>query len=295
MDISWDDVQLFLAVAETGSMSAAAKRLQVGQPTVSRRVGELEHQLGFSVFERSVAGARLTSEGARLLGPATEMARWAAELERQVERAEAGPSGPVRITAPPGVAYDLLAPFAATLREDLPEVQLHIASSIRVLDLTRREADLALRLRESSARDHVTLYSFEYEVAAFATPDYIACLPDGYGFADVDWIAWASPFEDRVPNPQLEEVLPGFRPAFASDDFLVQLRAVLAGIGAMFFGAVDHPYSVLSQLQRLDLDLGEHSRGSIHVVAAKSALDIPRVRAVAERLIDALSVATHRV
>ena len=65
MDLSWEDVRLFLAVAEHGSLSEAARRLRIGQPTVSRRLAELEERLGYPLFERSVEGARLTTPGER--------------------------------------------------------------------------------------------------------------------------------------------------------------------------------------------------------------------------------------
>jgi DNA-binding transcriptional LysR family regulator len=113
MHMQWDDAQLFLAVAEAGSLSAAARRLHITQPTVSRRVALLEAQLGEAVFVRTADGARLTSFGERLLEPARRMAEWAGELDRAAERAETTPRGSVRVTAPPGIAYDFLAPFAA--------------------------------------------------------------------------------------------------------------------------------------------------------------------------------------
>lgn len=82
MNIPWDDVQLFLAIAETGSLSAASRQLRLGQPTVSRRLALLEHQLGYQLFRREVAGARLTSAGEKLLLPARRMAEWAGEISR---------------------------------------------------------------------------------------------------------------------------------------------------------------------------------------------------------------------
>ena len=108
MDISWDDARLFLAVADAGSLSAAAKKLRVAQPTVSRRLAELEASLGEPLFVRSVEGATPTSFAEKLLVPARRMAEWAAELSHAAEKADASPRGVVRITAPPGVAFDVM-------------------------------------------------------------------------------------------------------------------------------------------------------------------------------------------
>ena len=287
MDISWEDVRLFVAVSDAGSLSGAARHLGIGQPTVTRRLALLEEAVGFVLFERSVEGAVLTSAGEKLLEPALRMAEWAAELERGVEGGASAPRGIVRLTAPPGVAFDFVAPFAAGLRERLPDVQLQVLSSIRYVDLVRREADLALRIQPVTQRDLVNVASVDIRTRAVATPGYRATLPRKYGVADVDWIAWAPPFTHLAPTPQLEALIPDFRPVFASDDFLVQLRAAEAGVGAMVLGDMNHRWS-RSALEPLDLEFGSDSQSALHLVCARSALDIPRVRAVADALIEEL-------
>ncbi len=291
MDIPWDDMKLFLAVAEGGSMSVAARRLSVAQPTVSRRLAELESQLGEPLFLRGVDGARLTAFGERLVEPARRMAEWAGELTRAAERSEAKPSGVVRITTAPGLAFDLMAPFAVWLKKKLPEIVLEVVSTVHYLDLVRREADLALRFQRPTQRDLVVVESITVESAAFASRKYIESLPKGYQIADVDWIGWAPPFENLAPNPQLAARIPGFRPTFASDDFLVQLRAAEEGAGAIFLARLKHRFSGKTNLEELDLDFGL-LRSETCLVCAKSALEIPRVRAVADLLAAELAAAT---
>lgn len=284
MHIPWDDVAVFVAVADTGSTARAAKRLRMSQPTVSRRVAQLEERLGVVLFERKVTGASPTAVGERLLEPARRMAEWAGELERAAPGADHRPRGVVRITAPPGVAWELLAPLAGLLQKELPLVRLEVQARVQYADLVRREADLALRTRAPAQRDLVEVERIEFDNDAFATPELIARLPRRPKLADIPFIAWAPPFESMVPNPQLEQLIPGFTPAFASDDYLVQLRAAEAGVGAMFLGDVRHRFAPRSTLKRLKLELGPHARGSIHLVAARSALDVARVRAVADVL-----------
>jgi DNA-binding transcriptional LysR family regulator len=289
MDIPWDDVRLFLAVAETGSLSAAARLLRVGQPTMSRRLAQLEAMLGEALFRRSVQGVALTGAGERLLEPARKMAEWAGEIGRAAQKSDPAPHGVVRVAAPPGVAFLLLAPFAAWLRQRYPELRLEVLSAIHYLDLARGEADLALRLRAPAQRDLVCVASLEHENAAYAAPSYVERLPRKYGIADIDWIAWAPPFDGLPPNPQLEAAIPGFRPAFSSDNFLVQLRAAEMGLGAMFLGRARHRVAPPPALEELHLDLGQHAQSSLHLVCARSALDVPRVRAVAELLAEELA------
>ncbi len=282
MDIPWDDARLFLAVAEAKSLSAAAKALRVGQPTVSRRLAELEYQLGFPLFARSSSGAQLTARGEKLVEPARRMAEWAAELGRSAEKGDHKPRGVVRLTASPGVAFEFVAPFAAFAAQKYPDLRLEVLSSIQFLDLARGEADLALRLGGPKQQDLVSVAKLSHGVRAFAAKSYVQKLPKRYGFADVAWIAWAPPLDRMRPNPELAALIPGFKPVFAADDFLVQCRAAEAGVGAVILGDVRHRFSAQTNLVPLALDLGPHSRSELHLVCAKSALAIPRVRVMAE-------------
>ena len=285
MHIPWGDVQLFLAIAETGSLSAAAKRLLVTQPTVSRRLAELEQSIGEPLFERSVEGTSLTSVGERLVDPARRMAEDVGEIERIAAGASALPRGVVRITAAPGMAFERLAPFAAHLRAVLPDIRLEVLSTIAYVDLARREADLALRFDRPPQRDLVSLAKLEERVCAFATRKYAARLPRGYGIADVDWVGWTPERAHLPPNPQLAARIPGFRPVFASDDFLVQLRAAEAGVGAIVLGdGMARGRTRPGALVPLVLDLGKLT-STTYLVCAKSALTIARVRAVADLLV----------
>jgi DNA-binding transcriptional LysR family regulator len=291
MDIGWDDLKLFLAVADGGSLSAAARRLKIGQPTVSRRVALLEGQLGQPLFRRGVEGAALTPAGERLLEPARRMAEWAAEAERGLERGEQRPKGIVRITAPPGVAYELLAPFAAFLRSKHPELQLEVHATVQYLDLGRREADLALRSRSAAQRDLVDVARLDLLNDGFVSPEYKRRLPRRYGLEDLDFIAWAPPLQHLPPNPQLESLIPGFRPVFTANDYVIQLRAAEAGIGAVFRAKANNRFAKKIPLVPLGLELGEYGKSSIYLVSTKSALDIPRVRIVAELLAKELELA----
>jgi DNA-binding transcriptional LysR family regulator len=293
MDIAWDDVRILLAIAESGSLSAAARRLAIAQPTVSRRLAEIENAFGYSIFRRTVAGAVLTSDGERLLVPARRMAEWAGEFERAALRGDAAPRGVVRITAPPGVAFDFVAPFAGWLRSQLPQIQLEVLASTHYLDLVRREADLAIRSRRPVGDDLVCIATLEAENGAFATRKYIKSLPKAYALADVGWVGWAPPFDRMSPNIELEQLIPNFRPVFACDDYIVQQRAAEAGAGATFLPRVRHRFSRTTELEELNLDLGPHARGAMHLVSAKSALEIPRVKAVADLIAREFSAAVH--
>jgi len=294
MDISWDDAKLFLAIAETGSLSGAARRLQLGQPTVTRRLAMLEYTVGAGLFRRSVEGAALTSAGERLLGPAKKMAEWAGELHRAAEAHDGAPRGLVRITSSPFICFDFLAPFAGFLAQKHPGLRLEVLSSMQHLDLARGEADLALRVKAPSNPDLQLVHSMEVESAVFVSKALKAKLPKKPTLQTLPWIAWCPPFDSIPPNPQLEAMIPNFTPAFTADHFLVQLAAAEAGVGAMVLGRVSHRFTRDSPLVPLDLDLGPYGKQTLHLVCAKSALDIPRVRRVAELVVDELKRTQRR-
>jgi DNA-binding transcriptional LysR family regulator len=115
---------------------------------------------------------------------------------------------------------------------------------------------------------------------------YRDTLPKRPKLSDLRWIAWAPPFEDVAPNPQLRSLIPDFRPAFTSDNFLVQHGAAEAGVGAVVSGRQFQRAIRRGSLVPLSIDLGPHARSSLHLVLPKSALEVHRVRVVVEALAD---------
>ena len=310
MDISWDDARLFLAVAEGGSVSAAGRHLKVAQPTVSRRLRELEGRLGFALFARSTHGVGLTPRGEAMLGPARQMATWAAELSRAAEAQEGPPTGVVRVTAPPGVAADFLAPFAAWLRGPAPGITLEVIASVAYVDLGRGKADLAIRFPssaqsgdETKRRDLTVVARRRMGIAAWASPGYAARVlamvrereavggSGVLGPTDVAWIGWAAPYEHLSPTSALAALIPGFAPVFTADDYLVQMAAAEAGVGVIVFGDHRHRFST-GRLVRLPLDLSAYGTRTLTVLGPPSALQIPRVRLVADLLREELRAST---
>ncbi len=287
--LPWEDVQLFVAVAEAGSVSAGARRLGIGQPTVSRRLTTLEQRLGFGLFERQRDGVRLTVAGARLLDPARRMADFAAEVAHAAQAADLAPHGVVRVAAPPGVAFEFLAPFAATLRAELPRLRLEVLADIAYADLARGEADLALRQRPAERDELTTVASVRLPAAVCVAPELLARLPANPRLADLPWLTWAGRYSHLPPNPQLAAAIPGFAPAFASDSFLVLLRAAQAGVGALVLPVAS---ARLHGLVALPLVLGAFAETELHLVAARSALGIGRVALVARRMAIALQRAS---
>lgn len=164
----------------------------------------------------------------------------------------------------------------------------------RLFHLARGEADLALRTKAPTNPDLKLVYTLETHNAVLVSKALKARLPKKPTLQQLPWVAWAPPFEAVTPNPQLEALIPGFAPVFTADNFLVMVAAAEAGVGAMVLAHLHHRFSRDRGLVPLDIDLGPHSRGALHLVCAKSALDIPRVRKVSELLVEELERAKRR-
>jgi len=145
MKIDWDDVRIFLALARAGSLTGAARSLRVEHTTVARRIGQLEQALGLHLFDRLPRGWILTSEGEQLAGRAAQMEEQAHEFMREAADG-VQLSGTVRLSASPSVGQEFLLPRLCAIHQRWSSVTLELVVETRVAILSRREADLALRI-----------------------------------------------------------------------------------------------------------------------------------------------------
>lgn len=284
--LSWEDAQTFLAVSEHESFSAAARALGLGQPTISRRIRNLEINLQQQLFERGKHGAIPTDAARKLVPAAEQMARWATEFDRTARGSEIEVAGVVKIAAPPGLAVEQLAPFAATLRQSEPLLRLEILAAVSYVDLTRGIADIAIRTQPPAEPELISLYEVKTRTAVFASPEYASSVSQPCTLKDLDWITWSGQFKDVPPRPMLEKVIPDFKPVFASDDYLVQKAAARAGLGAFVTGIAAGLES--DNLEEIDIGV-ELPNSSFYFVCAKSMQHVPRIQVVLRRLVEALT------
>jgi len=144
--IDWDDVRYFLAVARGGSVRAAAERLGVNHATVLRRIAQLEERLGARMFEKLPSGYRLTDAGDEVLAFAEQMEASSNQLETRVFGRDQSVRGLLRVTLAPPLATHLLMPDLADFARLHPEIEMAILSSPGPVNLTNREADVAIRV-----------------------------------------------------------------------------------------------------------------------------------------------------
>ncbi len=144
--LDWGHLRFFLELVRTGSHSAAAQRLRVDRNTVARRVAALESELGLSLFERGPQGWRCTPGGEELAQLASRVEDDVLALARHADSRDRSPSGVVRLTTATHISAHLLSPNLPSLVSRHPQLVLEVAADQRAFDLTRREADLAVRM-----------------------------------------------------------------------------------------------------------------------------------------------------
>ncbi|GAA6180436.1 MULTISPECIES: LysR family transcriptional regulator [unclassified Shimia] len=173
-DLDWSLIQSFLAVAQTGSLSAAARHLNASQPTLGRHIKTLEDTLNVEVFHRHARGFELTDTGRSLLGPAQRMSAAMADLALAAAGDETDLAGTVRIATSVFMAHHALPAMLAELRTKEPQIQIDLVPSDQSENLLFREADIAVRMYRPKQLDMITKYLGNIELGMFAAESYIA-------------------------------------------------------------------------------------------------------------------------
>jgi DNA-binding transcriptional LysR family regulator len=170
MKINWDDMRTVLALVRAGTLAGAADDLEISYTTVARRVRRAEEMLGRPLFERHPDGYVPTRDAEEMAGAAGRMEAEEHNLLREMTGRDDRLEGPLTLTAPQLLIQEVLAPLLAEFVQRHPEVQLTVRASNDILDLTRREADLAIRISRSPGDSLVGQRLTEQSSAFFAAP-----------------------------------------------------------------------------------------------------------------------------
>ena len=168
-NVNWDALQAFLAVARTGRISAAARRLDVEHTTISRRLAALEAALGVPLFYRTNTGYTLTAHGRNALMQAEAMEQAALALTARVREGSGAIAGRVRIAMAPEFASHWLAPHLEAFRTKHPQIEVHILVGTRQRDLSRGEAELAVQSPRPRQKDLVAVRIGRTTLALYAS------------------------------------------------------------------------------------------------------------------------------
>lgn len=231
--LNWDDLRFFLEVARTRTASAAARRLGVDYTTVSRRIRGLEQSLGALLFEKSrSAGFVLTVEGQRLLDHAETLESTLLAACEQVSGTTGGLTGHLRIGCTEAFGTCFVTPQISRFLEHYPQLSVDILPVPHFVNLSRREADIAITLERPERGPYVCSRLCDFRLRLYATPEYLANNPPIHTREDLT----AHPFVTYVDDLAfsfkllyLNDLLPGARSRLRSTSVVAQYHAALQG------------------------------------------------------------------
>lgn len=228
--IQWEDLRIVLAIAETGSLSGAARKLRLSHATIFRRLGDIERRLGVALFERSRSGYAATTAGEDLAATAARVEEEILSVERRVVGRDLQLSGSVRVTTTDTLLMGLLTPIFADFRRTHPDIVLEIAVSNQLFNLSKRDADVAVRPSSAPPEVLVGRRIGSISQAVYGRADYHV----GREGATLDQADWVGPdahlgyaaLDGWMASNGMDE-----RCRYRVDSMLGMFQAVRAGMG----------------------------------------------------------------
>ena len=238
--MDWDKLRIFHAVAEAGSFTHAGKTLNLSQSAVSRQISTLEETLHVPLFHRHARGLILTEQGELLHRTAQEVFAKLSMTEAILADSKERPKGPLVVTATVGFSTLWLTPHISEFLDLYPDISMTMICEDRELDLSMREADIAIRMRLPTQPDLIQRHLMSVHLHAYASADYIEKWGMPMTTEDLDdhrLIVYSDGPLARITNPGWllkrgsDEHGGQRRPIFKVNNTLGMLRAVESGIG----------------------------------------------------------------
>ena len=224
--MDWNDLKYFLGVARSNSLTRTAGDLKVSQSTVSRRISELEADIGAHLFARHQTGYFLTDEGREMLRHAEAVEDGILALERGATGLGKAPAGTVRLATSENLAADLIIPALPAFRDLYPGIRLELLTSTAAAELGRREADIALRVVRPTHGNLIVRKVGHMTYSVYASPAYLERHPDTRHF-----ITWDESHAHLPAATWLAREYPGCEIALVTSSLPSQIAAVRAGLG----------------------------------------------------------------
>ncbi len=268
----WEDMRHFIALADTGTLSGAARALKVDHATVGRRVSALEQVFDTVLIERMPKRWVLTEAGQRVAALAEGMQNQAHALERAVKAQRSPLSGTVTLSTPPAFATHILAPRVAVLRRLYPDLHVTLLASQAVASLSQQEADIAVRINRPQEASNVVRKIGTIEFCLYAAPGYVDRPPEEWEF-----IAYDAKLDHVVEQQWLTKFRNERPVVFRANDLGCQAAAARAGVGIAVlpcFMAYQDPGLLALQVDRM------RPTRDIYLVVHSDLRRMPAVRAV---------------
>ena len=290
--LDWNDLRTVLAVARAGSLAGAARTLDLRHSTVFRRIEQAEARLGARLFERSRSGWTPNPQGEAVARAATEMESAALGAERAISGADARLEGTIRIATSELLAGHLLLPLLRPFLAQHPGIEIECDVSNRNVDLTRREADLALRATPQPPDTLVGRHVASMRYAVYASKDVLGRRQGAPVLQQLPWVG----FDERIAHFQIakwfRDALPEVRPRLRLDSMSALMKAAAAGLGAVLlptFAAAQEPALVRVTAEIVGPEMG------LWLLSHPELRGNARVRALAAHLAQAVPQELERL
>jgi len=284
--MDWDKLRIFHAVASAGSFTHAGQMLALSQSAVSRQISALEDEITTPLFQRHARGLTLTDEGEMLYAAVSDVLARLAQAEEALKNVHEAPRGALKVTTSHGIGAYWLVPRLSLFLKECPELEVHLVMDDRELDLSQREADVAIRMRAPVQADLIQRKLFTVHYHSYATKPYL----DAWGMPKVfedlahhTVIAYGetAPQEIRDVNWLIDQTKKLTRPSTKGRAIRINnatgiLGAALSGLGIAAMAdyvAAQHP-----QLVRVLPDIPGPSF-DVHLVFADALRQSKRVAA----------------
>jgi DNA-binding transcriptional LysR family regulator len=229
--LNWDDYRYFLAVEQAGSVLSAAKHLDVNHTTVLRRIASLEKRLGVQLFERLRTGYTPTAAGEELRDVILRVQQTLTATEHRLSGQDLQLSGVVRIATTDTLSFSLLLPHLPAFRQLHPQIQIQVISSNQIVNLTRREADIAIRATNQPPDTMLGRKIGLARTAIYGAAQYL----EQYGYDPThpghSWIGLDETLAHLPEYRWLESHVPPERLVIRLNNLLHKVEAVKAGYG----------------------------------------------------------------
>jgi DNA-binding transcriptional LysR family regulator len=229
--IEWDDLRYILAVASAGSLAGAARNLGVNHTTVLRRVGAFEARLGLQLFERMPTGYVLTVGGEELVAAARQIDDTVTSLERKLAGQDLRLSGAIRVTSTDTLMVSILPEILAEFRAAHPGIGIEIALSNVMLNLTKREADIAIRPAKDPPETLVGRRIAKIAFAIYGSSQYLSRRRKTDDLAGHQWVGPDDSLADTSVAQWMRSELPESEVVLRADSLLGMREAARVGLG----------------------------------------------------------------
>jgi DNA-binding transcriptional LysR family regulator len=223
----WEDLHHFVTLAREGTLSAAARTLGVDHATVARRVAALEASTGLKLIDRRSRATTLTDDGKRIAMVAAPMEEAAFAIGRAAQAAKPGVDGEVTVSAPPNFASSVIAPQLVRLRQQYPGIRIKLIGEKRQASLSRREADIALRLMRPVEAGLFVRKIGSFGFSLYGAPGYLEKTPP-HAFA---FIGYDASLADSPQEIWLRSIIGEREVVLRTNDLETQAAAARSGLG----------------------------------------------------------------